>query len=132
MLWMKHSRSSKQGYRVTFDIRITDEAISDMAEQILYIKNNLCNSEAADKLLADFRKEITQLGYFPLKSSDSGFTYRNYMIHKKVYQSYLIFYVLERKSNTIIILRVLKNIMNWPGILRETKIYHFSNYNKRK
>lgn len=117
---------------MTFDIRITDEAIRDMTEQILYIKNNLCNSEAADKLIVDLRQEIAQLEQFPLKGSDSGFTYRNYTIHKKVYQSYLLFYVLERKSNSIIILRVLKNIMNWPSILRETKIYHFSNYNKKK
>ena len=117
---------------MTFDIRITDEAIKDMAEQILYIKNNLCNPEAADKLLTDLKCEIVQLGQFPLKGTDSGFTYRNYTIHKKVYQSYLLFYVLERKSNTIIILRILKNIMNWPGILRETKIYHFSNYKKNK
>ncbi len=125
---MRRSKSSGQGCKVTFEIRITDEAIKDMAEQILYIKNNLCNSEAADKLLVGLRQEIVQLGQFPYKGSDSGFTYRNYTIHKKVYQSYLLFYVLERKSNTIIILRVLKNIMNWPGILRETKIYHFSNY----
>lgn len=116
---------------MTFDIRITDEAINDMAEQILYIKNNLCNPVAADNHLTDLKQEIVLLGQFPLQGTDTGFTYRNYTIHKKVYQSYLLFYVLERKSNTIIILRVLKNIMNWPGILRETKIYHFSNYNKK-
>ena len=117
---------------MTFNIRITDEAIKDMAEQILYIKNNLCNPAAADKLFTDLRQEMMRLEQFPLKGSDSGFTYRNYTIHKKVYQSYLLFYIVDNKSNTIIILRVLKNIMNWPGILRETKIYHFSNYKDKK
>ncbi len=117
---------------MTFNIRITDEAIKDMAEQILYIKNNLCNPVAADKLLADLQQEITRLGQFPLKGSDTKITYRNYTIHKKVYQSYLFFYIVDDKSKTVIILRVLKNIMNWPGILRETKIYHFSNYKNKE
>lgn len=116
---------------MTFKILITDEAIKDVAEQILYIKNNLCNPAAADKLFTDLQQESVRLGQFPLKGSDTKITYRNYAIHKKVYQSYLFFYILDDISDTIIILRVLKNIMNWPGILRETKIYHFSNYKKK-
>lgn len=117
---------------MTFEVLITDEAIDDMAEQSRYIREQLCNPAAADKLLADLKQELMRLGSFPLKGSDAGITYRGYTIHKKVYQSYLLFYVLDDKSNTIIILRVLKNIMNWPGILRENKIYHFSNYKKKK
>ncbi len=117
---------------MTFNIRITDEAIKDMAEHILYIRDNLCNPTAADKLFTDLRQEIMWLEQFPLKGSDSGFTYRKYTIHKKVYQSYLFFYIVDDKSKSVIILRVLKNIMNWPGILRETKIYHFSNYKNKE
>lgn len=113
-----------------YNLRITDEAVNDMCDAAMYIRSELCNPVAADRLLADLQHELAKLGHFPKQGTDSGIAYRNYAIHKKVYQSYLFFYVFDERSNTITILRILKNIMNWPGILRETKIYHFSNYKK--
>jgi len=110
---------------------VTDEAVNDMADAAMYIRSELCNPTAAESLLADLQQELMNLGWFPKQGTDSGIRYRNYTIHKKVYQSYLFFYVFDEKSDTITVLRILKNIMNWPGILRETKIYHFSNYKNK-
>ena len=110
---------------------VTDEAVNDMGDAAIYIRSELCNPAAADKLLLEFRQEITNLGRFPKQGRDSGIRYRNYTIHKKVYRSYLFFYVFDERSDTITLLRILKNTMNWPGILRETKIYHFSNYKNK-
>lgn len=109
------------------ELWLTDEAVNDMYDAAMYIRSELCNPAAADRLLTDLQHELAHLGHFPKQGIDSGIKFRNYIIQKKVYQSYLFFYVFDERSNTITILRILKNIMNWPGILRETKIYHFTN-----
>ena len=114
-----------------YNLQVTDEAVNDMGDAAIYIRSELCNPAAADRLLKELQHELMKIGRFPKQGTDSGIRYRNYTIHKKVYQSYLFFYVFDERSNTITILRVLKNIMNWPGILRETKIYHFSNYKNK-
>lgn len=115
-----------------YKVLIADEAINDMVSLIQYMRVDLCNPSAADKLMAGLQETIAELEYFPEKYGESGITYRNYKIHKKVYQSYLLFYIINSKDKTISILRILKDIMNWPGILRETKIYHFSKYKSKK
>lgn len=38
------------------------------------------------------------MGDFPLKFADSGIKYRGYLIHKKVYESYLIFYIINSEK----------------------------------
>lgn len=115
-----------------YKILIADEAINDMVSLIQYIRVDLCNPTAADKLMEGLQKTIMTLECFPEKYKEAGLTYRNYEIHKKVYQSYLLFYIINSKDKTISVLRILKDIMNWPGMLRETKIYHFSNYKLKK
>lgn len=115
-----------------YNILVTDEAINDMYGLIRYVRRDLGNPVAAGKLFTGFKQEIINLGQFPMKHAESGIAYRNYMIHKKVYQSYLLFYIINSKDKTVSILRILKDIMDWPGILRETKIYHFSNYKTNK
>lgn len=51
-------------------------------------------------------------------------------IHKKVYESYLIFYIINSEKQEVYVLRVIKDLMNWGKILNRTKIYHFSSYDK--
>ena len=45
--------------------------------------------------------------------------YRGYIIHKKIYHSYLLFYIVSDEKQTVYVLRVLKDIMNWRSILRK-------------
>ena len=115
-----------------YRILITDEAVSDMVSLIRYVQIDLRNPDAAKGLFEGLKKEISNLEIFPLRNTESGVTYRKYIIYKKVYQSYLLFYIINSKERTVSILRVLKDIMDWPGVLRETKIYHFSNYKVNK
>lgn len=115
-----------------YRVQVTDEAVSDMVSLIRYIQNDLHNPDAAQRIFKGLKQEIINLEHFPMKNAESGITYRNYTIYKKVYQSYLLFYIINSKEKTVSILRVLKDIMDWPGVLRETKIYHFSNYKVNK
>lgn len=73
-------------------------------------------------------REVNNRGDFPLKFADSGIKYRGYIIHKKIYQSYLLFYIISDENQTVYVLRILKDIMNWRNILQKTNIYHFSSY----
>lgn len=107
---------------------MTYEAINDIFDLVKYIYVDLCNPDAANKLFENLNKEIDNMGDFPLKFSDSGMNYRGYVIHKKVYQSYLLFYIINDDNHEVFVLRVLKDIVNWHRLLEETKIYHFSDY----
>ena len=75
-------------------------------------------------------REASNTGLFPLKFSDSGIQYRGYIIHKKGFESYLLFYIIDNEKQTVYILRILKDRMNWQRILQSNKIYHFKNYNR--
>lgn len=104
---------------------VTDEAIDDIFNLVKYIYVDLCTPDAADKLYINLNQEVNNLGDFPLKHSDSGIKYRGYVIHKKIFQSYLLFYVINDAKQAIYILRILKDIMNWRKILQKSNIYHF-------
>lgn len=113
---------------MNYRVLVTDEAIDDIFNLVRYIYTELCNPDAAEKLYDNLNREIKNMGDFPLKFSDSGIKYRGYTIHKKVYESYLIFYIISREKQEVYVLRVLKYLMDWQSILNQTKVYHFSNY----
>lgn len=110
---------------MNYRVFVTDEAIDDIFNLVKYIYVDLCNPDAADKLYINLNQEVNNLGDFPLKHSDSGIKYRGYIIHKKIFQSYLLFYVISDAKQAIYVLRVLKDIMDWRRILQKSNIYHF-------
>ena len=107
---------------MSYRVLITDEATDDVFNLVKYIH------VAANKLYTNLNREVNNMGDFPLKFADSGIKYRGYIIHKKIYQSYLLFYIISDENQTVYVLRILKDIMNWRNILQKTNIYHFSNY----
>ena len=80
---------------MNYKVLVTDEAISDIIELVRYIAEDLFNPEAAGRLLHNLKREVENCGAFPMKFSDTGIKYRDYVIHKKVFESYLIFYVIN-------------------------------------
>lgn len=107
---------------------ITDEAIEDIFNLVKYIHIELGNPDAADRLYTNLNREVANTGHFPLKFSDSGVKYRGYVIHKKVYQSYLLFYIISDEEQAVYVLRILKDIMDWRRILEKKIQYHISDY----
>lgn len=116
---------------MNYSVLVADEAIDDIFEAVRYISTELCNPDAAQKLYYDLNREVKSMGNFPLKFSASGFLYRGYIIHKKAYSSYLIFYIVDNEKQEIYVLRVIKDLMNWQNILDKKRTYHFSNYSKQ-
>lgn len=127
---MRRSRLSGKECTMNYRVLIADEAIADIFGLVQYIYTELCNSDAAEKLYHNLNREVKNMGDFPLKFSDSGIKYRGYIIHKKVYESYLFFYIINSEKQEVYVLRVIKDLMNWRKILNRTKIYHFSSYNE--
>lgn len=123
---MKHSRLSKISLRTGYNVLIADEAIEDIFGLVKYIYVKLCNPNAAEKLYGNLYREISSLGDFPRKFFDTGILYRGYVIHKKAYGSYLIFYIISEEEKKVYVLRVIKDLMNWQAILSKARIYHFS------
>lgn len=113
-----------------YKVLVTDEAIDDILKLVKYIHRELGNPGAAEKLYSNLNREVSNTGLFPLKFSDSGIKYRGYIIHKKVFESYLLFYIIDDKRKMVYILRILKDPMNWQRILQNNKIYRFTNYDK--
>ncbi|MBP3475019.1 MAG: type II toxin-antitoxin system RelE/ParE family toxin [Lachnospiraceae bacterium] len=99
---------------MNYKVLVTDEAINDIFDLVKYIHVDLCNPDAANKLYENLNKEIDNMGDFPLKFSDSGMSYRGYIINDK--------------NQEVFVLRILKDIVNWHRLLKETKIYHFPHY----
>ena len=113
---------------MSYKVLVTDEAIEDIFNLVKYIHIDLGNPDAADRLYENLNREVANMGNFPLKFSDSGIRYRGYVIHKKVYQSYLLFYIISDEEQTVYVLRILKEIMNWRRILEKKTQYHISDY----
>lgn len=104
---------------MNYRVLITDEATDDVFNLVKYIQVDLCNPDAANKLYTNLNREVNNMGDFPLKFADSGIKYRGYTIHKKIYQSYLLFYIISDENQTVYVLRILKDIMNWRNILQK-------------
>ena len=113
---------------MSYKVLVTDEAIEDIFNLVKYIHIDLGNPDAAERLYMNLNREVTNLDNFPLKFPDSGIKYRGYVIHKKIYQSYLIFYIINDEEQTVYVLRILKEIMNWRRILEKKIQYHISDY----
>lgn len=113
---------------MNYRVLVTDEAIEDIFNLVKYIHIELGNPDAADRLYTNLNREVTNTGHFPLKFSDSGVKYRGYVIHKKVYQSYLLFYIISDEEQAVYVLRILKDIMDWRRILEKKIQYHISDY----
>lgn len=117
---------------MNYKVLVTDEAVDDIFSLVRYVQMELCNPDAAERLYHNLRREVKNLGDFPLKFSDSGIRYRGYTIHKKVYGSYLVFYIISKDTETVFVLRVLKDLMDWQKILDRTTLYHFSDYRRQQ
>ena len=45
-----------------------------------------------------------------------------------MFESYLIFYMIDDEKEEVYVLRVIKDLMNWKEILRKVTVFHFSGY----
>ena len=58
-----------------YKVLLTNEAMDDVFNLIRYIQIELCNLDAANKLYMNLKREVNNMGDFPLKFADSGIKY---------------------------------------------------------
>lgn len=111
---------------MNYDVMVSDEAIEDVWKLVAYVYTELHNPIASKKLYANLKREIKNMAVLPQRNTASGLYYRGYIIYKKVYQSYIIFYIVDDIQKMVFVLRVLKDIMNWKRIVKVFQNFHFS------
>ena len=99
-----------------YKISFSPEAVDDIKEMKQYIKDELCNEQAAKNTVAKILKKIKLLSDFPESGSSLsaiiGFdTDYRYL----VCDNYIVFYRIENKN--VLIVRVLYGRRNYMQIL---------------
>ena len=111
---------------MNYDVMVSDEAVEDVWKLVAYVHTELHNPAASKKLYVNLKREINNMTVLPQKHTASGLYYRGYIIYKKVYQSYIIFYIVDDIQKIVFVLRVLKDIMNWKRMVKAFQNFHFS------
>lgn len=111
---------------MNYDVMVSDEAIEDVWKLVVYVHTELHNPASSKKLYVNLKREISNMAVLPQQNTASGLYYRGYTIYKKVYQSYIIFYIVDDIQKMVFVLRVLKDIMNWKRIMKVFRNFHFS------
>lgn len=103
----------------------TREAIDDVVNLAKYMIDKFKNASAAGRFVNEYEKQIELLSAFPFSYGGIGIEYRGYEIRIKPFDTYNLFFVVDTENETIIILRVLKNLQNWQKLIRSDDDYHF-------
>ncbi len=101
----------------TYKIKYTDSSRFDMKEMKKYILNTFKYRELGENFTKKMKEAVAGLKVLPAGFDTIGLRYRGYDIYLKPYKSYLFFYVVSEESETVTILRVLQDGMNWEFIL---------------
>lgn len=104
-----------------FDVIVTEDAKHDFKAAHDYIEFSLHNPSAADNLLDKIVEERDTLQANPFICSviDDPFL-KNYGLRFSIIGTYLLFYTVSVKNNTVTMIRFLNGRMNWRSILRQS------------
>ncbi|HAX51398.1 type II toxin-antitoxin system RelE/ParE family toxin [Muricomes intestini] len=108
-----------------YKIQHTLEAEEDLFQLAYYMIKEFQNSGAAEYFLNCYYQKAESLETFPFGYRGVSFEYRGYEIRLKPYDTYNIFFVVDTETQTVTILRVLKDRQDWAAILFEDDEYHF-------
>ena len=101
-----------------YEVEITSSAKQDIRKVHAYISSNLKEPNVADRLLDKIEAEILTLQNMPLRHAierDEQLKLRN--LRKLIVDNYLIFYTVNRKIETVFVVRVLYARRDWINLL---------------
>lgn len=101
------------------DIFVTEPAEHDIDEIEYYIGVNLYNKSAAENTVDGIISEILELGNYPLKHPPVKDELLAALgIRMTWFKNYNIFYVYDEHKNSVHVLRVLYNRIDWQNLLK--------------
>lgn len=100
-----------------YKILLSKEALADMKETKKYILATFKYREYAENFSRKIKKAIKELSVFPTGYESTGYVIESLEVYFKPHSTYLIFFVIEDKTVTVI--RVLKDRMYWQSIIKK-------------
>ena len=108
-----------------YEVKWSHEAIYDAADIIDYIELNF-GYRRADRFEDEINEEVEKLGTDHSFYTDAdGIYYRGYLIRKKPFSPSIIFFFVDRNTETVYVIRILRHETNWQQLLKETLFYTF-------
>ena len=104
---------SKYKYKIEYTFSSRD----DMRNMKRYILDNFKYREYGENFTKKMKEAAEGLKTLPTGFDTVGFQYRGYDIYMKSYRTYLFFYVVDEQRQTVTMLRVLQDGMNWEYII---------------
>jgi len=109
----KYSLEKPKKYKIV----ISRDALLDIKSTKKYILDTFKYREYAENFSKKIKKAIKELDSFPKGYEATGYVIEGLNIYFKPYSTYLIFFVVE--DSTITVIRVLKDRMYWQSIIRK-------------
>ena len=100
-----------------YKIVISKDALWDIKSTKKYILDTFKYREYAENFSKKIKKAIKDLDFFPKGYESTGYVIEGLNIYFKPYSTYLIFFVVE--DSTITVIRVLKDRMYWQSIIKK-------------
>lgn len=101
-----------------YALRFYPKAKQDLENIYTYISKELCNPEAAKKLIITIEKGLTQVREIPFSCPKiANVPVKNREIRKLVVENYIIFYLANEQDKQIEVVRILYGMMDYQKIL---------------
>ncbi len=100
----------------SYKIRFVPSARSDLARMKKYILNEFRYPQYGANFDRKIREASMAIKNSPTSFKTLEFTYKGLDIYMRCIKTYLFFYVVD--GNTVSVLRVLKDGMNWEYIMK--------------
>lgn len=102
-----------------YNVRYSPQAVEDLQSIYNYIAIDLFAPMTANKLICKIQKQVKELKEMPYRFSKfEGEVLTEFEIHKAIVDNYLIIYLVEDNSKTVVILRVVYAGMNIQVMLK--------------
>lgn len=98
---------------------MSKDALLDIKNNKSYILRNFKYREYAESFSKKIKKAIKSLSLFAESCEKTGYKIEGLDIYYRPYSTYLIFFVVE--DTTVTVIRVLKDRMYWQGIINRMK-----------
>lgn len=102
-----------------YKIFLSKDALQDIKDNKSYILKNFKYREYAENFSKRIKKAIKELDPFAEGYEKTGFIIEGLEVYYKSYSTYLIFFVVE--DTTVTVVRVLKDRMYWQAIINQMK-----------
>lgn len=102
-----------------YKILLSKDALQDIKDNKSYILKNFKYREYAENFSKKIKKAIKELNPFAKGYEKTGFLIEGLEVYYKPYSTYLIFFVVE--DSTVTVIRVLKDRMYWQAIINRMK-----------